>query len=151
MTDLTDAERFELAKRMTLAIPHSVAVGLEPVEIGQGMALMRIPYDERFVGDPKTGVLHGGVITTLLDSTCGTAVMTHPSVPGGTATIDLRIDYMRPAKAHADVFARATCFRVTKSVAFVRAVAFNDDEERPVATAAGAFTVELGRKLGAST
>ena len=149
MPNLSPEDRLALAKRMTEAIPHSQALGLSPVEIGEGMALMKIPYAPHLIGDPQTGVLHGGVITTLLDSTCGTAVMTHPSVPGGTATIDLRIDYMRPAQAGRDVFARAMCFRVTRNVAFVRAVAFTEDEDKPVATAAGAFTVEGSGKIGA--
>jgi uncharacterized protein (TIGR00369 family) len=149
MPPLSHQERFALAQRMTAAIPHSTALGLTIVDIGEGMALTMIPFAPHLVGDPETGVLHGGVVTTLLDSTCGTAVMTHPSVPGGTATIDLRIDYMRPAAAGEDVFARATCFRVTRNVAFVRAVAFTSDEERPVATASGAFTVEGQGKIGA--
>src|ERR1700743_3329739 len=35
----------------------------------------RLPYSENLVGDPQTGVVHGGVITGLLDHTCGLAVM----------------------------------------------------------------------------
>ncbi|MEO1000065.1 MAG: PaaI family thioesterase [Pseudomonadota bacterium] len=131
-----------MAQAFIQAIPHSRELGMELREIGAGVAEMCVPYDPRFVGDPATGVLHGGVLTALLDSCSGAAVMSHPAAPAGTATIDLRIDYMRAAEVGATIVARAECYRVTRNVAFVRATCFTDDPDHPVATSAGAFTVE---------
>ncbi|MEL6600246.1 MAG: PaaI family thioesterase [Pseudomonadota bacterium] len=131
------------------AIPHNVELGMEVVEVGDGMALMAVPYADKLVGDPHTGVVHGGVLTALLDACSGTAVMLHPKAQGGTATIDLRIDYMRPAKPGEKIFARATCFRITRNVAFVRGTAFDVSEEEPVAISTGTFTVEpRGTRFG---
>ncbi|WP_121063409.1 PaaI family thioesterase [Chachezhania antarctica] len=112
------------------------------IDVGEGWAEMGLPYDTRFVGDPKTGVIHGGALSALMDSCCGAAVLNHPAGHGGTATIGLRIDHLRAATPGQEITVRATCYHATRSVAFVRATAHDDDTETPVATAAGTFTIE---------
>jgi uncharacterized protein (TIGR00369 family) len=145
MAEDAAAQKAGIARQFIEAIPHSRHLGMQMLQIGDGWALMALDYDERFVGDPETGVLHGGVVTALLDTCCGASVMAHPVAPGGTATIDLRIDYMRAAPPQRRLFARAECYRITRTVAFVRAVAWTEAPDDPVATASAAFTVEPGR------
>ncbi len=136
------SEKANLARQFIEAIPHSRALGMRLLELENGVAIIEMPYSEDLVGDPETGVIHGGAVSALMDTCCGAAVMSHPSNPGGTATIDLRIDYMRAATPGQPITARAECYHVTRSVAFVRASAMDEDVDRPVASASGAFTVE---------
>ncbi|WP_295317147.1 PaaI family thioesterase [Roseobacter sp.] len=139
------AGKTDIARQFIEAIPHSKALGMELTDMGDGIAVIEMPYDEKLVGDPETGVIHGGAVSALMDTCCGAAVMSHPENPGGTATIDLRIDYMRAATPGQRIKATATCYHVTRTVAFVRATAVDEDEDNPVAAATGSFTVEGSR------
>ncbi|ETW11690.1 thioesterase family protein [Roseivivax marinus] len=136
------AEKDRIARQFIETIPHSKALNMRITEIGDGFARIEMPYDERLVGDPQTGVIHGGAVSALMDTTGGAAVMSHPEAPAGTATIDLRIDYMRAAQPGQTIVAEASVYHITRNVAFVRATAMDDDRDRPVASATGAFTVE---------
>ena len=134
-------DRTKIAEQFIDALPYSRTLGMSLSELGQGSAEVTMDYNEKFVGNPKSGVIHGGAVSALMDTCCGVAVMSHPSEPGSTATISLRIDYMRPATPGQRIRAKAECYHVTRSVAFVRAWTMDDDDDRPVATASGTFTV----------
>jgi uncharacterized protein (TIGR00369 family) len=131
-------------------VPHNKALGMRVVDFGRGEVTIRLPYDARFVGHPATGVLHGGVVTALLDASCGASVFTKLAEPAPIATLDLRIDYLKPAVARLDLIAKAHCYKLTRNVAFVRCVAYQDDESDPVATAAGAFMLATKGKSAMS-
>lgn len=135
-------DKVKLVRQFVAAIPHARTLGMQVDGLTDGVAEMSMPYDTRLIGDPETGVIHGGAVSSLLDTCCGAAVISHPKNPGGTATIDLRIDYMRAATPGQAIRARAECYHVTRNVAFVRATATDDDDTLPVATATGSFTVE---------
>ena len=133
--------RETLARTFIAALPFSRALGLSFVSLSEGVAEVSMPWDDRLVGDPETGVIHGGAVFALIDTCAGTAVLAHPAAPRRTATLDLRIDYMRGAIPGRAILARAECFHVARSVAFVRATA-SDGDPRPLATAVATFTVE---------
>ena len=88
---------FEPIIRAFEDLPHARALGMTFLSLDRGRGSMRLPYDKALIGNPRTRVVHGGVITALLDTLCGAVVMA--SVPDGTplVTLDLRIDYLHPA------------------------------------------------------
>ena len=136
----------KLNRQFAELVPHNQAMGLEVIELDDATARFRLPWDEKLVGDPRTGVLHGGAITAMMDACCGAAVFMALPYPLPIATLDLRIDYLKPATPREDVQAVARCYKVTRNVAFVRGVAFHRSEDEPVAAAAGTFM--LSTKLG---
>ena len=125
-------------------VPFNKALGLTLVGATQSPAVakMRLPYYARFIGNPETGVLHGGVITTLMDAACGASVFFKLKASKPIATLDLRIDYLKPGTPGLDIYARAECFKTTHNVAFVRAMAFHEDTpDDPIAAASGTFMI----------
>ncbi len=132
----------------TEGIPHNRALGMQLLELDRSQAIFKLPYDAKLVGNPDTGVLHGGAITALLDATSGASVFAALTEWVPIATLDLRIDYLRAAEAGRDVMARATCYKTTRNVAFTRAVAYHDDPDDPIASSVGTFM--LSTKTGAT-
>lgn len=141
---MAEDKQARIARQFIEAIPFSKVLGMRMDEIGAGIAEISMPYDPALVGDPKRGVIHGGAVSALMDTCSGAAVMSHPDGPSGTATIDLRIDYMRAAAPGARIVARAECYHITRSVAFTRTVATDGSSDSPVAVATGTFTVMRG-------
>ena len=121
--------------------PHLDALGAIIESIGEGRARMRLPFSPNLVGDRKQDILHGGVLTALLDNVGGSATMSALPPETVIATLDLRIDYMRPAQTGREIIAEAHCYRTTRNVAFVRGAAFHEDPADPVATMAATFMI----------
>jgi uncharacterized protein (TIGR00369 family) len=109
------------------------------VAIEKGTGVMQIAWRDDLVGDPETGVIASGVVTALIDHTCGLAISSAGEVPATIATLDLRIDYLRPAGARLGVTVQANCYKLTRSVGFVRAQAWDVDPSDLVATAQASF------------
>ena len=138
------AEIQAMATHMVASVPQAQALGLTLVSVAPARGAMRLPWREDLVGEAE--VIAGGAVTALIDHCCGLAAvsafaeLTEPQI--GTATLDLRIDYMRPAAPRADVTCEAHCYKLTRTIAFVRATAFDADRDDPVATAQAAFMVK---------
>ena len=127
-------------------LPLVKALGITLEEMAPGELVMSLPNDPALVGDPASGVIHGGAVSILLDTCLGTAVWVHPENEEATATIDLRVNYMRPARPGHKLFARAKVYHVTRTVAFAQGTAWEISEDKPVATASGTFTFKRRAK-----
>ncbi len=149
MTDDVQARLDALAPLLADGSPHAVDLGLKLDAVSPGRAVMRAPYREDLIGDPGTRVLHGGVVTALLDHCCGIAAFAGLGGSEAVATLDLRLDYMRPARPGCDVIAEAECVKTAGLVTFVRAIAHDGDPDDPVATAQAAFMVTKAGKEAA--
>jgi len=128
-------------------VPHARALGMNVVNAKRGEAWLSVPYDEKLVGNPETGVIHGGVITSLLDNACGIAVQLALPARMSIATLDLRLDYMKPATPKLDLTAHTHCYKVTTNIAFVRGTAYHTDEDDPIATCVGTFMLAANRAV----
>lgn len=124
---------------------HTGALGFTFDGLHDGEPRIRVPWREDLVGDPDSGVFAGGLVTTLLDHIGGLAVWTAMDAFQPIATLDLRVDYMRAARPRQDLLAQALCYRLTPSIAFVRAWAFEDDPADPVAAAQAAYILNQTR------
>lgn len=139
MPDDPAARKLNIARAFSRGVPHNEALGMRVVDITATDVIYELPYSEKLVGNPENGTLHGGAITALLDATSGLAVFASLTELVPIATLDLRIDYLRPAEPHKSVIAKASCYKITRNVAFTRALAYQDREDDVVAHAVGTF------------
>lgn len=136
---MSENPAFERAVRFLSALRHCQVLGIDVQEADSKGLTLRLPYSAQIVGNPETGVIHGGAITTLMDTTCGISTVCVLPDFEICPTLDLRIDYMHPAEPHKDVYGFAECYRVTPNVIFTRGYAYQDDPEQPIAHVVGAF------------
>jgi uncharacterized protein (TIGR00369 family) len=137
----TDPDVLEGISEGMKLVPYNAALQLRAEDASADGVTVVLPYRLELVGNPDTGVLHGGAITALLDAACGMAVFFKMPTPTRVATLDLRIDYLKPATPSKDVRTRAQCYKLTRQVAFTRATAYHDDPDDPIASAVGTFII----------
>ncbi|HET6943463.1 MAG TPA: PaaI family thioesterase [Sphingomicrobium sp.] len=131
-----DPERFfEVAR----SVGHGKALGLEYRASGPNWMELSLPWREELVGVPETGVLASGAIVSLIDTASGGSVWMALGFFVPIVTLDLRLDYMRPAVKGETVIARCECAKLTRQIAFIRGIAHGGDPERPIAHSAATF------------
>ena len=131
-----DPDRFfEVAR----SVGHGKALGLEYRASGPNWMELSLPWREELVGVPETGVLASGAIVSLIDTASGGSVWMALGYFVPIVTLDLRLDYMRPAVKGETVIARCECVKLTRQIAFIRGIAHGGDPERPIAHSAATF------------
>jgi uncharacterized protein (TIGR00369 family) len=149
MADGSDDLHAKMTRAFSRGIPHNQALGIRIVDVSATEASFELPYDTRLIGNPETGTLHGGAITALLDACSGAAVFAALPSLIPIATLDLRIDYLKPAEPGKTVVGKASCYKMTRNVAFTRALAYQDHPDNVIAHSVGTFM--LSTKMGSRT
>lgn len=129
----------ELNRKFVTRTPHMRDIGARITAVSAARGSMSLPARPEWVGDPLRGMLHPGALTVLADSACGVAVGATLQQRAPYATLDLRMDFLRPAGPEHDVQCDAHCYRLTRNVAFVRAEVWQHARDEPIATAQATF------------
>ena len=135
-----DPERFFALARQ---VGHGRALGLDFRASGEDWAELSLPWKPELVGVPDTGILATGAIVSLIDTASGTAVWVKLGHFQPVVTLDLRLDYLRPATKGETVIARCECYKLTRSIGFVRGLAHGGDPDRPIARSAATFMLNV--------
>lgn len=93
--------------------PYQRFLGLTLVRAEEGLVEIRLPFREEFLRQDNSDWLHGGIVSALIDITGDYAIVTKSGT--GVPTIDLRIDYLRPAR-RGDLVAIARTVRVGRTI-----------------------------------
>ena len=112
---------------------HPGWLGLQYSDHGDDWVELELPWREDLLGEEGQRVLASGPILSLMDMASGIAIWKAMDRFEPIATLDLRVDYVRPARDGAAVFGRSQCYRITRSAAFVRGLAHDGDADDPVA------------------
>lgn len=139
-----------LREGFTRVVPHSHHLGQVIETLAPGQGCLRQPYRSDLLGDAEQGLIHSSVLTSLMDSTFGVTVFSSLEADESIATLDLRMDYLQPARADLDLWARARLDRLTRQVAFVSGMIWQASEDQPVALGRACFMRAANAKSAAS-
>ena len=139
--DVTSAK---VIKFMEQQVPFNRYLGVQISEIRHGYVSMKLPFRDEFVGDPFRPALHGGVISTLLDTCGGAAVWSAAEPSDRVSTVDLRVDYLRPGPL-AELVCEATVLRMGNRVGVADMKVFPAQEpDRVIASGKGVYNIRRG-------
>ncbi|MBZ6380084.1 hypothetical protein B5C34_00290 [Pacificimonas flava] len=131
-------------------VPHVKALGIKFSNAGRDWAELSLPWSEEIVGYPgkdgEKGVIASGAIFALMDTVGGFSVHAARMSSSGHATLDLRLDYLRPARPGETVVGYSKVQKLTRSVAFVRGYAQDGERDDPLALMSGIFMFTKGAK-----
>ncbi|MGK9065936.1 thioesterase family protein [Stutzerimonas chloritidismutans] len=138
----SDAEsqdaQHQAVRQLFERIPFNEYLGIELDEVTRERVVMHLPMKHELIGNFFHGILHGGVIASLLDVVGGAMAMIgafekHQHLSreeralrlSRLGTIDLRVDYLRPGRGER-FSANATLLRSGNKVAVVRSELVNE-------------------------
>lgn len=131
--------RLVAARAMFQSVPHGRALGMHVTRCDDEGVEAVLPYQAAIIGDPTLEHIHPGPLTVLIDQVSGAAACLATRPPSLVATLDLRLDFLRPTRPGREIRAYASAYRVTRQIVFVHCVAHDGDPDRPVAIGSSSF------------
>lgn len=101
-------------------VPFNRLLGIRGGDVAHGRCELVLPVRAEFTGDPRRPALHGGVISTLIDTAGGLAAWTALGPGNSVSTVDLTVDYLEPGRVEGELRAEATLVRKGNRVCHVR-------------------------------
>jgi uncharacterized protein (TIGR00369 family) len=143
MSGPADPTQFDPARMANLMtrFGHGGWLGMRYHGHGSDWVELALPWREDLAGISGSGVLASGPIISLMDNATSMSVWARTGQFRPQVTVDLRVDYMRAAVPGRTVIGRGECYKVSRSIAFVRGTAYDADMADPVAHVTGTFMV----------
>ncbi|MAM59861.1 PaaI family thioesterase [Hydrocarboniclastica marina] len=133
----SDAAR--TAWQFTEQVPHGRDLGMQVVSISGNQVCMSLTPQPWMLADEGTEEICTGVLYSLADSASGLAVFAEAQDLSPIATLDIRMDYFRPAVSDRTLSAVATCRHLNDEVAFIHCDVLSEGDNQPVATGRATF------------
>ena len=139
--EMKDGERFDPAQIIAFMgkYGHGGMLGIAYHDHGSDWVELKLDWRHDLVGDEETQILASGPIISLMDMATSLSIWTKLGKFRPHATMDLRVDYLRPSPPGQAVVGRGECYHVSRSIGFVRGTAHNGDPDDPVATMAAVY------------
>ena len=149
MTQPVEPGEEKLRRLFEQHIPFNRVLGLKVEALNPAAPSLRFDMKPELIGNPRRQILHGGVISAVLDVVAGLAI--HLAVAGQNAgdpgegafpsigTIDMRVDYLRPGRGKYFI-ATGRVVRLGSRVAVAQMEMVNDENEL-IATGGAAYMV----------
>lgn len=131
-------------------VPHARECGVLVDHVGSDCVRMRLPFREDWLGDPERGLIHTAVVSFLIDNAAGVAALAALPGTGRVATLDLRVDYLRPALRDQTLHCESRCVRRASQIAFVQSEVWQGDRTQPVASSQATFMCTATGRMGAA-
>lgn len=138
---MTDPRYAALIPFFEEQIPFNRLLGMRVADLAAGAATLRVPHHPTLVGDPFRPAIHGGVLSALADAAGGLAVFTAVGADDKVSTLDMRVDYLRPARTDQDLRAVASLLRMGNRVAVVEVRILQDDDSLVIARATAVYNI----------
>jgi uncharacterized protein (TIGR00369 family) len=113
-------------KEGTSPRPYWDLIGMELIRQGEGESLIELPI--KYEITQSKGSVHGGALASLVDSTAGAAVRSLLSIGQTAVTIEMKLNYIRPATG-SKLIGKGSTLHIGKSLAVGEAVILNEQEK----------------------